>query len=104
MGPQVEAGLGVRVVHYYVNGNRTGDSSCFDDFDGARAELLRMIAAKIKDADPMQIKIAGRCMGEVADWTGWLHDETEPIIVGSDTWRILECNDACCGDRALGGW
>lgn len=90
-------------MHYYINGNRTGDSQCFDDFDEAQAELLRMIAEKITGATALQVKIVGRCMGEVGDWAEWAHDSNMSVVVGSDAWSILECSNYECRDMTRGG-
>lgn len=91
-------------MHYYIHGNRTGDGKCFASFVDTQGELLRMIAKKLENADTYQAKVVGRCMGEVANWTGWCHDESDFIEVGSDTWRILECQNSTCKDDNTGDW
>lgn len=91
-------------MHYYINGNRTGDGKCFSEFEDAQAELLRMIAKKLEGADSWQVKIVGRSMGEVANWTSWWSDDTDFIEVGGDTWRILECSNSTCKDTNSGDW
>jgi hypothetical protein len=104
MGRKVEDGLGIRVMHYYVQGSRTGDGLCHYDYDDARAELLRKIVNKCEKADSYQLRDAAKAMGRVADWTG-LYDN-DSITVGSDTWRIIECSSYGCtdADRGSGDW
>jgi len=90
--------------HYYINGSRTGDGKCYDEFDDARTELLRMIAKKLDGANAYQARAVGRGMGEVANWSGWYDEDTDNVIVGSDTWRIMTCTRYGCTDSIDGDW
>jgi hypothetical protein len=83
-------------MHYYVNGNRTGYGSCHLDYGDARDELLRLILKKTDQCDSYQLRAVARGMGKVAEWIGT--HENEEVIVGSDTWCIMECDAYDCSD------
>lgn len=87
-------------MHYYINGNRSGDGSCHLDYDDARAELLRLIIAKVENCSAEQLREACKKIGKVAGWHGF-HEEGE-VVVGSDRWSIVECTNYTCKDTAGG--
>lgn len=91
-------------MHYYIQGSRTGNGPCFSDFEDAQASLIRLIVAKLENASTDQIRIAARCIGEVADWVAWSYSEVDAVNVGSDTWRILTCENYSCDDESSGDW
>lgn len=85
-------------MHYYINGNRSGDGKCFHSFEDSKVELIRIIMVKMKNADTEQILEGATALGEAAKLPYWGAGGPKEVTCGRDSWTIQEHDGYGCYD------